>query len=409
MSMNGFRIMDSDIHLCEPPDLWSKYIEPQYKDRVRGSKIAFERVLSYFQFDDKVMPAVFRNVPPHVTPDTMDEWMASIPVVDLVGRRAAAKYREYFELGWDGKAFLRAMDLEGVDSTVIFPTTGMLAIGMRPDEIEPEFAAAIARAYNNWLHEFCQADPKRLFGAAMISVHSVDYALVEARRAVEELGFKSLLMRPNLVHGRNWYDPAYEPLWSLAEEMGVPVTFHEGIGATLPHAGDCFRGNLFLHHVACHPLEMMLATMSFCGGGVLERHPNLRVAFLEGNVSWLPWLLDRLDEHYEIEYGVSRQILPHKPSEYFKRQCFTSLDSDERGNAEVIAKVGIDNFVFSTDFPHPDAKFPRAVSTFLATPDLTDAQKRQILWDNCRRLYGMPLEAETPSKASERQPADVDA
>jgi predicted TIM-barrel fold metal-dependent hydrolase len=404
MAKDGFRIMDSDIHLCEPPDLWSKHIDQKYKHRVRGSQLAFERVLSYFQFDDKVMPAVFGRVPPDVKPNDMDKWMASIPQVDLVGKQAAAKYKEYFELGWTGRAFLKAMDLEGVDATVIFPTTGMLAIGMRPDEIEPDFAAAITRAYNDWLYDFCQADPKRLFGAAMVSVHTIENAVAETRRTIDELGFRSVLIRPNLVHGRNWYDPYYEPLWSLIEELDVPLTFHEGIGATLPHSGDCFRGNLFLHHVACHPMEMMLATMSFCGGGILEKHPKMRVAFLEGNVGWLPWLLDRLDEHYEIQYGVNRVMLPHKPSEYFKRQCYTSLDADERGNARVIEEIGDANFVFSTDFPHPDAKFPRAVATFLKE-DIPDEKKRLILWDNCRRLYGLPLEYGqddvTQSKAAE--------
>jgi uncharacterized protein len=391
MAKGALRIMDSDIHMVEPPDLWPRYLEDKYKGRVKGSKIAFERVLSYFQFDDKVMPAVYPKVPAGVTPDMMEQWMASLPRVDVIGRNAQAKYKEYFDLGWTGAAFLRAMDREGVDETVLFPTTGMLAVGMRPDEIEPDFAAAIARAYNNWLYDFCQADPTRLFGAAMVSVHTIENAVAEAERAIKKLGFKAILLRPNLVNGRTWYDPYYEPLWTLAEESDVPITFHEGIGATLPHSGDCFRGNLFLHHVTCHALEMMLALVNFCGGGILDRHPRLRVAFLEGNIGWVPWMLDRLDDHYDLEYGVTKEMLPNPPSYYFKRQCFMSADCDEKAIPGVIGRLGDANLVHSTDFPHPDAKFPRAVDTFLKVEGISADSKRRILWDNCRRLYAMPL------------------
>ena len=166
----------------------------------------------------------------------------------------------------------------------------------------------------------------------------------------------------------------------------MALGFHEGIGSLLPQVGDRFGGNPFLRHVACHSLEMMLAVLSMCGGGVLEGHPRLRVAFLEANCGWLPWLLDRTDDHYEIQFGVSPETLPLEPSVYFKRQCWVSAEADERFIKHVIDYMGDDLIVFSTDWPHPDSKYPHAVETFLEN-DISDGSKAKILWDNCARYY----------------------
>jgi predicted TIM-barrel fold metal-dependent hydrolase len=120
---------------------------------------------------------------------------------------------------------------------------------------------------------------------------------------------------------------------------------------------------------------------------VLERFPRLRAAFLEGNCSWSPWLLWRLDEHYERRGKWDPARLTLKPSEYFKRQCFVSVECDEEP-ARYVSDWGFeDNVVFSGDYPHGDAKFPRSVDRFLKLP-LAEQSRRKFLWDNCARLYG---------------------
>src|SRR5712691_7148092 len=129
----------------------------------------------------------------------------------------------------------------------------------------------------------------------------------------------AIFVRPNPVQGRNWHDPYFEPLWDVLERLNVPLGFHEGFGPYLPQVGDRFGADLQMVHTACHPMEMMLAVISMIGGGVLERHPNLRVAFLEGNCGWVPFLLWRLDEHHEVTFRRPDSLLTMKPSEYFKR------------------------------------------------------------------------------------------
>ena len=132
----------------------------------------------------------------------------------------------------------------------------------------------------------------------------------------------------------------------------------------------------------------MPALAALIVGGVLERFPGLRVAFLEGNCGWLPWWLDRLDDQWKKYGGGEATKLSVLPSEYFARQCFIATDVDEELLAVVIDRLGDDNIVVSTDYPHADGPYPHGVDTFLARPGVGRDSKRKILWDNCVRLYG---------------------
>jgi predicted TIM-barrel fold metal-dependent hydrolase len=220
----------------------------------------------------------------------------------------------------------------------------------------------------------------------MIPPQDIEGAVAEARRAVNELGSKTVFVRPNPVAGRNWHDPYYDPLWDEIQRLGVPLSFHEGGRVNLPQPGDNFDTHM-LYHTCTHPMGMMLAVVDIVGGGVLERFPDLTVAFLEGNCSWAPWLLWRLDEHYEMSASYDHPDLKMEPSDYFRRQCYLSVECDEEP-AEIVSRYGLeDNVVFSTDYPHADSKYPQSVDRFLEMP-LSDDVRRKFLWDNCARLYG---------------------
>jgi predicted TIM-barrel fold metal-dependent hydrolase len=373
MAYQSFKVLDSDIHIIEPPDLWQRYIDPEFRDRA-----------PYGLTEDMGDLRLAHDGKP---------WGRVAVDASSSRRREGHSYahnqerwRPFKERGWDSKVQLEAMDTEGIDVAVVYPSRGLFALSV-PD-MDPPFAAAMARAYNNWLKDFCSEDPRRLIGAGMISPFDVNDAVSEARRCVKELGFRGVFLRPNIVNGRNWHDPYYEPLWTMLEELQVPLGFHEGAGALLPQVGEQFGANAMLKHVYCHPVEMMLAAGSFCMGGILERHPRLRVAFLEGNCGWVPFLMWRMDEHWERQGDVYAPELKMAPSEYFKRQCFVSAECDEVPVKYVIDAIGDDRIVFSTDFPHGDSKFPRAVASFLELP-ITEESKRKILWDNCAAYYGL--------------------
>jgi predicted TIM-barrel fold metal-dependent hydrolase len=373
MAKQGFKVLDSDMHVMEPPDLWERYIDGKYRARA-------PRGLTSDNVRDLRM----------VYPDGR-EWARKTTRQNRSDRgqnfeRNQEIYRLHAERGWTAEVQLEAMDIEGIDVAVLYPTRGLRALVV--DDMDPDFAAAIARAYNDWLYDFCQQDPERLIGAGMISPYAMRDAVDETRRCAQELGFRAVFLRANPLVNHQWHDDYYEPLWHALEEFGLSLGFHESTGTGKRHMGERLEPNLMLRRVYAQPMEQMLVLGSFCAGGVLARHPKLRVAFLEANCSWLPWLLWRLDEGWEREGDVWAPDLTLLPSEYFKRQCVVSVEPDEVTVKYVIDHIGSNTIVFSTDYPHGDSKYPEAVDHFLQLPIANDA-KRKILWDNCAAYYAM--------------------
>lgn len=177
------------------------------------------------------------------------------------------------------------------------------------------------------------------------------------------------------------------------ERLGIPFSFQRG-GRTLltpDFSLESFADRLTRWHTFNQPLGVMTAAVSLCAGGVLERFPGLRVALLEGNCSWAPWLLHRLDEHYEWVGGYEARDLSKKPSEYFRSNCFVTAECNEETVVQYLDWFGDDNLVTSTDFPHGDSQFPHAMQAFRKLP-LAEETQRKVVGDNWSRLYGIPLE-----------------
>ena len=374
MANNGFKVLDSDMHILEPADLWQRYIDKKFKHRAPIGTTDHVRDLRLVGPDGRAWgrPA---DPPP-----------GTIPPPGHVFHKNQKLFKTHNERGWSSQVQLDAMEEEGIDLAILYPSRGLNVLSI--PELDREFAAALARAYNDWLYEFCRADPSKLVGAGMISPFNIEDAIAETRRCVEQLGFRAIFLRANIVNGHNWHEPYYEPLWSALEDLGVPLGFHEANNSAARQVGEQFGYDFMLRHTFSHPVEQMLAVGSFCGGGILDRHPKLRVAFLEGNCGWLPFLMWRLDEHWELYGDQWAPQLQNPPSFYFKRQCYASVECDEEPAKYAIDYLGNERLVFSTDFPHVDTKYPKAVERFLQLP-LTDEDKRKILWDNCAAYYGV--------------------
>jgi predicted TIM-barrel fold metal-dependent hydrolase len=364
----GFRVMDSDMHVREPADLWERYMEPGWRGQAPKVLSSTARSSALVLLDGKILrgyPATYRG-----------------GIFDAT--RIDAEIAEARESGFDAKSQLRAMDREGLDIAVLYPSIG-LGILMR-EEMHPLLAAAIARAYNNWLYEFCQEDPQRLKAVAMISLHDVTEAVKETRRAVS-LGFVGVFARPEPIRSLPWHSRYYDTLWAVLEELAVPMGFHcAAASGELPQVGDRFQDNLLLRHICSHPMENMLAMADVICGGVLERHPRLKVAFLECYSGWVPFWLHRMDTAAEKARG--QRELRLKPSDYFRRQCWVATEA-EKELSMVLGLIGDDNVVYSTDYPHGDSDFPRAVDELLELEIVPEASKKKILWNNCVRLYGL--------------------
>jgi predicted TIM-barrel fold metal-dependent hydrolase len=384
MAKRGFRIMDSDLHTMEPDDLWQTYLAEPFRAAAptftRGGDRAPNqptiRVAGLTIGEMSIRPASAA-----VGADLHHRSVARHP------HNAVAAARRY-----DAESHLMAMDIEGIDVAVVYGTRGRQVL--MHDDLDPQVAAALARAHNTWTHDYCQHDPRRLKFAAQVAFHDVPAAVQEARRAVRELGAVAVIGNPNPVRGRHVHDPELDPLWATIEELGVPVGFH-------PTGHSSLRDDLARRYLDTpngrvigvagrNPVELMMAFGSLAAGGVLERHPRLRCAFLEGTCGYLPWWLWRLDEAWE-KFGPGSEVqISQLPSQYFFRQCFIATDADEKPLRQVIEAIGDDSIVVSTDYPHADGLFPTAIEEFTHLEGVSDKSKAKILWDNCARLYNLP-------------------
>ena len=371
MAKSGFKMIDAEMHVMEPVDLWERYIDPAFKNRA-------PRRLNERRWDIRTV--------------VEGEVMASMPggdwpaLSDAEEKALFERYAEEIAQNFAPPTQVQAMDKEGLDLAVLYPTSGMYVIAF--DTMDPQFAAAVCRAYNDWLYNYIQAaDPQRLFGAAVVSPHDVESAVSETRRVVTELGMRAIFLRPNIFNGRPWHDRYYDPLWAVCQELNIAVGFHETTGSRMKAAGADRFNNLGIAHISTHSVEQMLACMDVIMGGVMERFPTLRVAFLEGQCGWLPFWLERMDEHYEWRHPYGEmQHLKMLPSEYFRRQGFCAVECDEEFVGHVVEAIGDDNLITTTDYPHGDSKYPHAMDRFLRLP-LREESKRKILWDNAVRLY----------------------
>jgi len=274
MAKGGFKVMDSDIHVDEPHDLWDRYLEPRFKDRAPRFAAIDGSHTNGWQFEGKVFPAFFDR-PERRRFGRIRREKA------LARHLETGRYKDPAEdlPGDDPHAMLKAMDREGIDLAIVFRTRGAHLIAL--DGLEPDLSAAICRAFNNWISEFCATDRARLKPTAILPLHDPKLAVEEARRSVRELGAVAVVLSNHPVNGRAWYDPAYEPLWAEAERLGVPVAFHGIQMAYQEHLGRRFMDNFVMAHAVAHPLEQMMALGSLLTGGVFERYPHLKAAFLE--------------------------------------------------------------------------------------------------------------------------------
>ena len=241
----------------------------------------------------------------------------------------------------------------------MYPSSTILSFPTpKTNGLDPKLSAAICRGYNDWLTDFCSLDSSRMKGVAATPIHDVEESVIEINRAVKENSMIAAYIRPNVINGRNLHDAYYDPLYSTLEELNVPLVVHEGTAGGPPGADQRFLGNWVMMHMAAHPLEQMLGSESIVVGGVLERHPKLRVAFLECGCSWLVYWLWRLDEELEAWGWHEVPWLKKKPSEYFTEQCYVSMEGDEPGAKYYVEMHGNDRLLWASDYPHPDAGIP---------------------------------------------------
>lgn len=379
---DGFKVIDTDLHILEPLNLYTDGLEEPYRS-LTTIELNRDSLTQRYSATYRLGPHRFSQYNSFVAAQAKRRFTSDEPVEKMLAFRNDPTPANLVE----------ALDMDGIDVAVIVPT--QLFVITTLDGLDPQHALALCRTYNDWVAEFVAKDRDRLRFWAWLPRQDAQLAAEEARRCVKELGADGVAVTSGAVDGRLLSDPHFEPLWEEIAALDVPFGIHLWGTAPLlrddpghrhweqPHANGPFLALNGVYHAMSAIAEMTYS-------GVFERHPNLRTVIMEASNGWLLFLLDRLDEKWELyepefsdQYGVK---LPIQPSEYFRRQCFITCEGEEHALKYLVDYGLADNLLFSSDFPHHDSPWPHSTQHLLAQP-LSDEAKRKILWESAQRAF----------------------
>jgi predicted TIM-barrel fold metal-dependent hydrolase len=387
-----YLVISSDCHAGLRPEAYRDYLDPQYRE-------AFDQALPIQQAMMKESSKTF------LIDDINEQW-----------RRGN---EELLHGAWDHDARLQVLDGDGIAGEIIFPDgiTEMnsppfgASLGLPTEGVDPELQWAGARAHNRWLAELCSMAPERHFGLAVIPAlwDDMDTTLAEVRKA-REAGLGGILLPNTWGKRRAYHDPFYEPLWALCEDLGTIIHFHSGAAPTEDYFGPMppepgrkmppGAVGIYITEVpfyAARPVTFML------WGGVFTRYPKLKVAITEGTAVWVPEYVALLEQryaeaHYSQKLGDFRSHLKGKsPAQAFRENVFIGASCMPRREAELRHKIGLDQIMWGSDYPHPEGSWPftrdQMHETFHGLPEHEVAA---MLGGNAAAFYGFDSEKLAP-------------
>ncbi|MEE2784778.1 MAG: amidohydrolase family protein [Pseudomonadota bacterium] len=368
---NGYKVLDTDAHQMEPASIWADYMDENFKDRApcQGDLGNGERGMLC---EGEPIAKQDGSYPMH-----SEEFLQA-------ARKAMERFGRARKQGFSAASRLEDMEEEGVDAQVIYPTVGGQILG-KPFK-DPELLHAVCRAYNDWSLEYCATDGARLRMAAMLPVQAPDLAVEEVQRVVDK-GAACFYIRPNPVQGRNLYHQDYDPLWSAIEASGRPICIHDSGSPYWPSYGERMDTHT-AGHIIAHPVEAMVAMMSLIWFGVIERYPGLKVVHVEADAGWVPYWLQRQEQHFDFSGKAEHPLLKKRPTEYFKTNFLVAARGDEMTLPAAVGLIGEDYLTFNTDYPHPDGTWPQGMADLENQP-ISDEARRKIFWDNAAPLFGL--------------------
>ena len=317
---------------------------------------------------------------------------------DFIGETPPGSFPRDVALdGW-----LQFLEEVGIESTVLY-TTGGLGFGK---VFHRDWAIALARAYNDWLHEAYLAKSPRFQGMALIPMQDVEAAIVELRRAVHELGFCGAML-PSTGLKDHLGGKEYWPVYEEADRLGCALGIHGGA-----HSGFGFdQMNVYTPVPAMgHPLGLLVNFAGIVFNGILDRYPHVRFGFMEGGVAWLLLALERFDRSHETheQWNPRGELSPgpkEKVSDYIRKhmqegRLFIGCEGDEPSLAFAVRQAGANPFIYSSDFPHEVnvAMCKQEIQELVDGDELSQADKEAVLHGNAERFYG--LTAPAPANGS---------
>jgi uncharacterized protein len=383
----AFPVFDADGHVAEPDDLWQRYCDGRFRDAAQAALHVEDLPTggSGLVLEGRCI-------------------VAGIQAVTFAGQNpqsfVSKRWSEGYPGAFDPAHRLRDMDLEGIDVAMVFPSLAGALGGVRDGRL----AANMARAYNRWLLDYCRTDPMRLLAAAVVPLQDPPAAVAEVEWAAQQ-GFRCVMVRACRYQGRAHDHPDFAEFYAACAHHGLVVGLHpfpfpdvEWSQEVLPDLAEVPGSRLVMADMLALPIDNMLTMAYLMFGGVCDRHPTLTLAFMESNGTWAaPWI-DRLEARFR-RGGHSQIKTP--PSEILARQCFVSVEGDERSLPPLVGVIGEDVLFWASDFPHFDGHFPGAVTEALeGLAAMPESVTRKVLGENAARMFGIPLVSRVTSTSN---------
>jgi len=367
--MSTYKLISSDSHIIEPPELWEKRIDPKFKDR--APRLVHEGNNDQWYCDGVAFGGVGVNQQAgvrfeHPEELTLEGSMVTVPLGGL-----------------DPHAHVKDMDVDGVAGGVLYPSQGLTLFQVPATDV----LSAAFRAYNDYVAEFCKPSPHRLKGIAMINVDDVEDGVRELERAAKMgLAGAMISIRPFLRYDH----PTYERFWGAAQDLDMPLSLHTGTMRWRPgtDVGAVVLQNPFDFPNRDHDVRECINAIIL--SGVFERYPRLKVGAVEFEIAWAPYFLRRMDEFYtQRAMGMRGKRLKGGalPSDFFRQNVFIGFQEDDLG-IQLRYHVGVDNLLWGSDYPHAESTFPRSREILeRILQGVTEEEKAKIAGENATRLY----------------------
>ena len=352
------RVIDSDAHVVEGREFMAQMLE-RFPDKIRFAQSSEGATALYIE--DRPYPK---------------SW----------GPGAGCRADEGMCLDRGANPFtaegvLADADREGIDGMVFFPSA---ALGL-PAYEDQRFAADMARAYTIWMADWCGRGKGRFYGVGLVPIEDVTTSIAIMREA-RDLGLKAIMV-PAVLKDRNLDHPDLEPFYAAAADLDMPLGIHGAPGIHLPNLGSHRFDNYLQVHCVSFPFDMMVASTALILGGVFERHPTLRVALLESGVGWVPYFMERMEEHLEKRGRLTPECR-HEPKEYIARgQLYVSCEPEEVSVPLAVEALGDHFIMYASDYPHWDSDFPNSTKPLRERRDISDAVRAKIMGENAERFY----------------------
>ncbi|MBJ22799.1 MAG: amidohydrolase [Deltaproteobacteria bacterium] len=375
-----YRLISTDDHIIEPPDVWEGRLEKKFQDR--APHVIVNNDMDYWSFEEKQSPNIGLSV---MAGRSFEEYTTD--PVRFSGMRKGC---------YDPKERLLDMDRDGIEVSALFPSVPGMAGTLFSEAEDKSLALRCLETYNDWLSDtWCAADPNRFIGQMILPIWDLDLAIKELQRGLG-LGHKALSFpnAPESLGLPNIGDEHWDPLWDAVEEAGIPVSMHIASGSMRdsPMPLAVAAGTPAEVFVTVAPSSNFISVATLLWSGVLVRHPKLRFLSVEGGVGWLGYLVQRADEVYMKHRHWTKTKLKEPPSFYFKRQVFANFLDDAVG-LTTRHHIGVENIMFEVDYPHSDTTFPNSQELVAKRfKDVPADETRLIVRDNAIKFFGLDLQ-----------------